>query len=520
MSGREPKPGVLEGQTLTGHHELRADVCIVGSGAGGGPAAAVLAAAGLKVIVLEEGGYFTANRFRMREEDCYVHLYQEAATRSTKDLSLLYFQGRSVGGGTTVNWTTCFRTPARVVDHWRERWDVKGFSHDELVPHWESVEERLNIHEAPRGMVNRNNQILWDGCEALGLKPELIRRNVRGCASTGYCGFGCPINAKQGTLLTYLPDAMAKGATVVSRCRVDRLLLSGDKVSALEGTFLDALGARETGATVRVVAPRFILSAGAIGTPAILLRSGAPDPHERAGLRSFLHPVTVVTAEHKDDVNAFYGAPQTVSCHSSIDRGDKLGFFLECAPLAPSLGALSNSELFQEHEERMHKLPNTTLHIALIADGFHEGAPGGRVHVHPSGRPYLDYTPQPAVFEAVRAANEQLARVNLETGAVRTSWLTIPTLDIHSEAELNKLDDQPHEPVLMPLTSAHQMGGAGMSDDPTRGVVRSEDLRHHQLQNLHVIDGSVYPTSLGVNPQLSIYGLSHLISSRLAHAWT
>ena len=139
------RPGVVEGQTLTQDIELDADVCVIGSGAGGSVTAAVLASAGFRVVILEEGGYFTSERFTMKESDCYPNLYQEAAQRTTADLSVSIFQGRAVGGTTIVNWTTCFRTPESTIDRWRTHHAVASVDAKVLEPHFAAVEERLSI---------------------------------------------------------------------------------------------------------------------------------------------------------------------------------------------------------------------------------------------------------------------------------------------------------------------------------------------------------------------------------------
>jgi choline dehydrogenase-like flavoprotein len=207
----ELQPGLTEAQTLERDLELTADVCIVGSGAGGAVAADVLTDAGLKVLVVEEGGYFTRERFRMREEECYPHLYQESAQRTSKDLSVAIYQGRAVGGTTVVNWTTCFRTPDETVERWRQHHGVGEVDSAALRPWFERAEARLNIRPIPLEDVNLNNRLLWDGCKALGFEVETLHRNTAGCIKSGYCGMGCPVDAKQSMLLTYLPDAMTKG---------------------------------------------------------------------------------------------------------------------------------------------------------------------------------------------------------------------------------------------------------------------------------------------------------------------
>jgi len=214
---------ILRGPEVTADLALTPDFCVVGSGAGGSITAAVLAQAGASVVVLEEGGHHTRREFNMQESWAYPTLYQEHANRATEDLSIMILQGRSVGGGTTVNWTECFRTPETTLRRWATHHAVEGLEVAALAPHFAAVEERLNIKEGTRDDINRNNQKLWDGAAKLGWNPELIRRRVKGCARLGYCGMGCPLDAKQSALVTYVPDAIAAGAQLVANCRVSRL---------------------------------------------------------------------------------------------------------------------------------------------------------------------------------------------------------------------------------------------------------------------------------------------------------
>lgn len=510
--------GVVEGQTLQENQTLEADVCIVGSGAGGAVTAARLAQAGLRVIVLEEGGYFTSEHFTMEEETAYPNLYQEAAQRTTEDLSVSIFQGRAVGGTTVVNWTTCFRTPESTLARWRSHHEVSGLDAETLNPHWDAVEARLSIAQIPLDKVNRNNRLLWDGCEKMGWSKDTLYRNVIGCALSGYCGMGCPVDLKQSMLLTYLPDAMSAGATVLSRCRVTQLEHDGARIRAVRGRFLDAFGLEPTGVEITVRARRFVLSAGAIGSPALMLQSRIPDPHDRIGKRTFLHPVIVSGAEYKEPVEGYWGAPQGVASHHFAERDGGVGYFLEAAPVYPLLMATSFPSFGAVHRSTMKRLQHFAAHLAIAIDGHQDGEEGGQVRLLASGRPQLDYTPSPKTFEAFRDAQMNLARLQLATGAERITTFHSDPIEIRAEKDLAKLEAAPFGPNELGVFSAHQMGGSGLSDNPRRGVVRPSDLRHHQVENLHVIDGSVFPTSCGVNPQLSIYGLAHLVSGRLAEA--
>ncbi len=514
------EPGVLEGQTVRNNIMTTCDVCIVGSGAGGSTAAQNFARAGLKVIVLEEGGYFTTPRFRMREDEAYPWLYQDGGQRASKDASVAIYQGKAVGGGTVVNWTTCFRLPESVLAPWKSTYGVDGFAAADLVPHYRRVEERLNIHKVKVEEINRNNRLLYDGCKTLGWEVDTLNRNVKGCARTGFCGLGCPVEAKQSMAVTFLPDAMNRGATVVSRCRVDRLTLSGKAVTGVSAHFMDAFGRAPTGASITIKAKKVILSAGAIGTPSILLRSGLGPEAAMTGKRTFLHPVVASAAEYEDEVAGYYGAPQGAASHHFAHRGDDVGYFLEAVPLQPLFVATGTGGYGGAHRDTIQRLPNLGGIIALAIDGHQPEVEGGQVSLDAANNPVLDYTPHPKVFAAFREALKNIAKLQLETGAKRVFTGHDPGDVITKSADLKKIDAALFRANSIFVGSAHQMGGAMMGAKAKGAVVRSEDLRHHTIDNLHVMDGSLFPTSLGVNPQLSIYGVTHLMSARLAEAWS
>lgn len=518
--------GVVEGQTLArGNYQIDCDVCIIGSGAGGAVTAALLQKSGKSVVVIEEGGYFTKDRFRTREDEGMPYLYQEGGQRTTKDLGISILQGKAVGGTTVINWTTCFRTPDETVDLWHEKHDVKGFTKADLQPHFDAIEQRLSIHKVPLSEINANNRTLYDGCVKSQFEVDTTSRNVKECAQTGSCGLGCPVDAKQSMLVTYLPDAMKAGAVVISRCKADRFIYqtgsstSISQIASVEAHCLDAFGLAETGAQIQIRAKTYILSAGAINGPALLLRSKTPDPHTRIGKRTFLHPVVGSIAQFPEKVLGFYGAPQSIASHHFAHkerRGDEVGYFFEVAPMQPMLMSLAMPSLGKDHRRFMELLPYLSAHIALLIDGHHDEEMGGTVTLHESGYPILDYPILPRIWRAAREAQKHLAALGLAAGATAVFTGHDPTCEMRSLADIAKINTLPYDVNKVPLFTAHQMGGCGMSDDPKKGFVRSQDLRSHSVENLYVMDGSVFPTSLGVNPQESVYGLAHLMATRLA----
>lgn len=507
--------GITEGQTLTTDLEIGCDLAIIGSGAGGAVMAAVAAQAGLSVVVIEEGGAFGTERFRGREDEAYPFLYQDGGQRATKDGAIAILQGRALGGGTTINWTTCFRTPDYIVDHWRAKHAVGAVSVAELNPHWEWAEQRLGIAEVPEPLINANNQKLRDGATKLGLEVAKLRRNVIGCAGTGNCGHGCPIGAKQGMLVTLLPDAIKAGAAVLTRARADRVLYETARAVAVECTLLDAYGVEPTGLRATIKPRAVVVSGGAINSPALLLRSNTPDASGRLGRRTFLHPVVAVGGFFDDDVAGWRGPPQSVASHAPAHRGDEMGYFLEAAPVHPMLAATSFTGFGGAHADLFVHLKHASALIALQVDGLHDDVVGGTVSVQPSGRAALDYPIVDRQWRGFIEAQKTLLKVALAAGARYAVTLHEGTQRFASEAELARVDALPWRTGSVVIFSAHQMGGCMMSDDAKQGVVRSTDLRHHQVDNLYVVDGSVFPTATGVNPQLSIYGLAHLAATRI-----
>jgi len=491
---------------------LKPDVCIVGSGPGGAMVAARLARAGAKVVVLEEGGYHRKDEFDMQEATAFPLLYQDRGNRATADLSISVLQGRAVGGGTVVNWTTSYRTPDDVLGYWRDHFGL-ALTPPDLRPHFEEVEQRLGIQKVDLEDTNANNRAIYDGCTKMGWQVDTTKRNVRGCLRTGYCGMGCPVDAKQTATLTYLPDAVAAGADVYANCRVSRIEWSGRRATAAIGHLL--YNEIETGRHVRVEPRALVVSGGALNSPALLLRSGIAGGG--VGKYTWLHPVVAMGAFYKDRIEGFYGAPQSVASHHFAHRPEGAGFFIEAAPVHPMLSSIAMPGFGAPLQTRMGLLPNVCATIALMIDGFDPSEKGGTVSLRPDGGPRLDYPFTDRAYECFRAGMKAIARLHLANGAREIVSFHGTPLHITSESEVAAIDSAPLGPNLFAAFTAHQMGGCRMGADPARSVV-SPQLRHHDFDNLFVVDGSVFPTSLGVNPMESIYGLASWASEHVRAA--
>lgn len=517
MAEREAAGRILTGRDVAGDLALSADVCVVGSGAGGAVVAARLAERGARVVVLEEGGAFPPGSLPLSEGVVYPRLYQEHGQRATADLAITVLQGRMVGGSTAVNWTTSFRTPERVLAHWRSAYGLDALTPAALAPHFEAVEQRLNVHEQPDDGVNGNNRVLLDGAERLGWERARTYRNVDGCANLGYCGFGCPIGARLSADQTFVKDALARGARVHANARVVKLVREKRRFTEVVAEVLDPVSDRPTGRTIRVRPRVVVLSGGAINTPALLLRSGI-DLAGKVGTRTFLHPVAAMFGRHPGLVEGYYGAPQSVASHHFADRGPgKVGFFLEAAPVHPMLAATALGGFGAGHEELMAALPHASALIALAIDGFLPGEEGGTVSLRADGRVRLDYRIRPEIWEALREGCKALARIHLAAGAEAVYSLHEEPVEIRGELDVPKLDRAAWEPGRLQLFTAHQLGGCRMGRDPENAVTTPE-LRLQAHENAFVVDGSVLPTSLGVNPQITIFALARWASDHVASA--
>jgi choline dehydrogenase-like flavoprotein len=512
--------GGARGQPLPA--TLDCDVAIVGSGAGAGITAELLTAAGLAVVIVEEGPLKSSRDFhRQLESDAYPTLYQESAGRKTADKAINILQGRCVGGSTTVNWTSSFRTPSATLAYWREHFGLAEYTDDALSPWFLRAEQRLSIGPwlTPP---NENNELLRKGALKLGIAAAAISRNVKGCWNLGSCGLGCPTNAKQSMLVTTLPTALDRGAALLVETQVTRLELAQGKVVALHTHGVAANGAPRGPAT-RIAARHVVVAGGAINSPALLLRSKAPDPHGRLGTRTFLHPVVLSAATFAQQVAGWQGAPQTLYSDHFLDVDPidgPIGYKLEAPPLHPLIFTTSVGGFGRAAAANLAQFANTHALLALLRDGFHAESPGGQVRLRRDGSAELDYPLTPFVLAGARRALLSMAELQFAAGArqVFTGHELAPAYATWAEAKAS-IAALPMQPLLTKMVSAHVMGGCAMASDERRGVLRPDGV-HWQIDNLSVHDGSIFPTSIGANPQLSIYGIVNRLATQLAKRLT
>jgi choline dehydrogenase-like flavoprotein len=505
--------------------KITCDVAIIGSGAGAGVTAELLAKAGLQVVIIEEGPLKSSSDFNQKESEAYPSLYQESAARKTEDKAINILQGRCVGGSTTVNWTSSFRTPASTLKFWQEKFGLGSYNVEALAPYFAQAEQRLSITPwlVPP---NENNDLLRRGAAKLGISASAISRNVKGCWNLGSCGLGCPTNAKQSMLVTTIPAALDLGAQLLVETQAESFELANGKITALlcrsnrgqEGKpgFPQVIRGKSA---IKIIAKHYVLAGGAINSPAVLLRSGAPDPHGVLGARTFLHPVVMSSSVFEQKVEAWSGAPQTIYSDHFLDTkaiDGPIGYKLEAPPLHPVIFASTVPGFGQGQHDLLKSFPHNHTLLALLRDGFHEESRGGQVKLRGDGSAVLDYPLTPYVMEGGRQALLSMMEIQFAAGAKQV-------LPLHEMAQpytswpqaRDAVNALPMKPMLTRVVSAHVMGGCGLAGTERQGVARPDGV-HWQLENLSIHDGSLFPTSIGANPQLSIYGAVNRLAQDLA----
>jgi choline dehydrogenase-like flavoprotein len=500
---RPLKPLVPEGDEL----ELEADVCVVGSGAGGGVIAGELAAKGLKVVVLEAAGYFDESDFNQLELPAYEHMYWRGGPQQSADLNMSLMAGTTVGGGTTINWTNCLRTTDWVRDQWARDFGLEGVDGPDYDAHMDAVLERIKANDRCSEL-NGNQTRMKEGAEALGWSYHHTTRNVDpehyNPDTAGYIGFGDQSGAKQSTAKTYLADAVEHGAELVARCAAQRVVTEGGRAAGVEALYADPESGR--GARVTVKAPRVVVACGSLESPALLLRSGIGGPAVGQNLR--LHPCTAVFAYYEDDQRAWWGAPHALVVDEFANVEDGYGFLLEATQYATGLGAASLPFISAEqHRASMERYKHGATAIGLLRDHG-----GGRVTVDEAGQAIVWYSLDDVldVRNTHKALDAQI-RMHHAAGASEIAALAAgaPTWSEGEDVDafIARCQRIPLGAGGHKLFSAHQMGSCRMGPDPQTSVA-NPDGELHDTPGVWIGDGSAFPTSSGTNPMITIMALA------------
>jgi choline dehydrogenase-like flavoprotein len=495
----EPPPLLL--RHPRGGETIEADVCVIGSGAGGAVVAATIAATGKRVVILERAALRTESDFEAREVSGTSSLFYDRGLATTADRTIVLLAGSAVGGGTVVNWSTSLRLPAQV----REEWRAAGID-DDLDTHYEAIERRLDV-DTDESHRNGPNAALERGLAALELSHRTIPRAVRGCGDCGPCGVGCRRGAKQSTPRTYLADACLDGAELIDGCEARRIILRDGRV--------DTVVARTRAGHVAVRAPLIALAGGALLSPALLLRSdiGAP----QAGRHLHLHPTTAVYGIYDEPVLPWRGVPQSVLGEAFADLERGYGFRLECPAALPGILAASlpwwGSD---QHRVFMAEAGRVAPFIAIARDQEE-----GRIDIDGDGEPRVRYWPGSRDRHHLMRAIVETARVHIAAGARRVGTLHTPVLELAADGDLEafveEVETRGIEPHRVTLFSAHQMSTCRIGST-ARESVANPDGEVWGVRGLYVTDASAFPSASGANPMLTVMALARRTAQRMLAA--
>ncbi|KUI06164.1 GMC family oxidoreductase [Mycobacterium sp. IS-3022] len=509
--GDAPAPFVPQDQVVN------ADVCVIGSGAGGGLIAGKLAQSGLSVVVLEAGGNFNEPDFAGLELPAFQQLFWRGGPTPTADFNVTLLAGGTLGGGPTVNWSNCLRTPAKVREQWAREFGLDGVDGPEFDRHMDAVWARLGVN-ADCSDLNGPHERMRDGAAALGWSFTGLDRNADPAAyspeTAGYIGLGDRSGAKLDVRRTYLRDAVDAGARVIVRCTADRVLTANGRAAGVQATFVHP----HTGAdvSVEVRAPRVVVACGSLESPALLLRSGIGGP--AVGRYLHLHPVVATLALHAEPQRPWWGAPMTAMVDEFADAEDDYGFLIQNAQWATSIvaGGMARSS-GEELKETMAQLENAAWYVGIPRDRGH-----GTVTVDADGNAVVNYalTDEVDVRIAHRSIEAQIrlhaaagAREVVPFAATARRWRAGDDLD-EFIAEMQRL---PLGVGGHRLFSAHQMSSCRMGTDPATSV--ADPLGElHDTPGVYIGDASALPTATGVNPMISTMAMAHRTAETISQS--
>ncbi len=496
---------ILSYESYETERTFSANVIVIGTGAGGAVAGTELATFGHDVLFVEEGSWIPTDSFNPYTTESIPRLYRDAAaTVIFGNPPIPYVEGRCVGGSTVINGGMAYRPPERVLDEWQATTLSPDLGPRGLEPLFDEVEDEVSAKEQLPESIGEDSRIMVEGANKMGWSYVVNRRNQDRCVGSNNCGLGCPTGAKQSTLVSYMPRAMAAGARCLTQIRVERLLIEGGRAVGIVGHAVNPR-TRKPDREITIRARAVIVACGAVQTPYLLLRHKLGRPSKQLGKNFLCHPNAKVLAVYPRDVRGWQG----VSQNTQIRHFHEEGLLFAENFVAPSILAAYLPFHGERAWELMQRYNQMVLSGVLVEDSS-----SGRVTRSMLGIPYVRYDVTPLDHARFLKGVRLLSEMHFALGAEQVILPFFNQPVAHSVDDLQKIPELQKSPSTLELFTPHLMGTARMGSRPEYSVV---DLSGEvwDLPGCYVADASLFPTAIGVNPQITIMALAKRVARRV-----
>jgi choline dehydrogenase-like flavoprotein len=496
--------------TILAHRDYRAgdryhaDVIVVGTGAGGGVVGTELAELGHDVLFVEEGGYHPTSSFNPYLTESLPRLYRDAGgTIIMGRPPIPYAEGRCVGGGTVVNGGMTWRPPEKVLQDWQDLTGCPDLGPRAMERLFDRVESRIHAKPQRPESIGQDSRLLEEGARRLGWRYDQNRRAQDRCAGSNQCLTGCPTGAKQSTLLSYLPMAFARGARCLTEVRVDRLWIERGRCIGVIGKAINPR-TRQADMEIRVHGKAVVIACGAVQTPFLLQRHKLGRPSRQLGKNFLCHPNAKVVALYPHDIHAWQGVSQAGQIREFRDEG----ILIAENAVPPGTAAAQIPFLGQEAFDLMKRY-NAMAMTGVLVEDSHAGTV-----TRSFGAPMAKYSITRYDHERFLRGVRHLATLHFEMGA---DEVILPFSNFHlakSVDDLSRIESTQRSRSTIELFTVHMMGTCRMGVEPRSSIV-SLDGEVWDLPGCYVADASLFPTAVGVNPQVTIMALATRVAERL-----
>jgi choline dehydrogenase-like flavoprotein len=501
----ESRPGYLsqrlhDTRSSDGNLELECDVVVIGTGAGGAVVGKELAEAGYAVVFIEEGGSFSRSDFTGRAFDMQQQLYRRSgATVAVGNVAIPIPVGQTVGGSTTVNSGTCYRAPDRILLEWRDQLGLSELSPEAMAPFFDRVEAILQVEAASPRYTGGNARVIARGCTALGLRQHHpLRRNAPQCDGKGVCCFGCPTDAKRSTNVSYMPLALQAGAELFTRAKVTSIATAAGRAAGVTAI-------TPNGHTLTVASRAVVVACGSLMTPLLLAHNRLGIASGQLGRNLSIHPAAGLLAEFAERIEGYNAIPQGYAIEDFAEEG--ILFEGVATPVEMSMGMISHiGPRLIELAESFDRVSSFGFMIEDTSRGTVRQA---------WGQPLITYWLNDADVARVKRGVDLLSQVYFAAGAKTVLAPIHGFEELRGTADLQKLRSAQVRASDLDLSAYHPLGTARMGRDPRHSVV-GQDHQVHDVAGLFVVDGSAVPTSLGVNPQITIMAMATRAAGQIA----